>query len=237
MNLVSTYNANNPSIITKGLISNWDFSNPLCFIGVSGSTIYDLMPTHNNANANIGSLAYSYNANSGGFVMGSGKFITGSNSIIKSLTNVTACSWVNYTGGSGTAGNILAVGASSNRLFQYNVSNNVNSNGYHTGVETYSQNIGEHYSSNVSSVTGWHMWSICIGNNSITYYQDGTRINQQTGVNNMAPITNGGIQIGNDYFTTYFPGTISTVAVYNRLLSDSEVLYNYNATKYRFVNI
>jgi hypothetical protein len=50
-------------------------------------------------------------------------------------------------------------------------------------------------------------------------------------------ITSQSLRIGksSDSFWTAFTGKISLVNIYNRVLSASEVLQNYNATKFRYI--
>ena len=74
-----------------------------------------------------------------------------------------------------------------------------------------------------------------VANNTVSMYFNGV-LNQSalTRVLVYGGNTAGTIQLGRRTSGGYFNGNISNVQIYNRLLSDNEVLQNYNATKSRF---
>lgn len=89
---------------------------------------------------------------------------------------------------------------------------------------------------NASSANGnWH-------NMGLTY--DGNNLKAYFDVSNVANATRGSVvnteagplNIGtrNDAFFQHFVGDISTVTIYNKVLSDIEILQNYNVQKSRF---
>lgn len=64
-------------------------------------------------------------------------------------------------------------------------------------------------------------------------YENGVQVNTKSQTTNPAS-NNTKVYIGRDANSQYFPGKIANVKAYNKTLSDSEVLQNYNAQKTRF---
>ena len=83
-------------------------------------------------------------------------------------------------------------------------------------------------------VTGWHYWATAVGGGSINWYRDGSLINTTNGVAALGTTAGTTLTIGNDYYSTYLAGYINSIQVYNRVLSTTEVNYNYNADKWKF---
>jgi len=65
-------------------------------------------------------------------------------------------------------------------------------------------------------------------------YINGVALGSYTSRSNVALVAAGAIQIGTGYAGTVDVGYINSVTCYNRVLSATEVLQNYNATKTRF---
>ncbi len=91
------------------------------------------------------------------------------------------------------------------------------------------------YASDLSlnSSTSWNFGSFTWEGSSITIY-----LNGGTSSTSIVPFTNSGNVVIGVYPTlvngSFFNGKISNVQIYNRKLSASEILQNYNATKSRF---
>jgi hypothetical protein len=65
-------------------------------------------------------------------------------------------------------------------------------------------------------------------------YENGVQVSTNSQTINPAS-NNTKVYIGRDAASNYFPGKIANVKAYNKTLSDSEVLQNYNAQKARFI--
>jgi len=79
----------------------------------------------------------------------------------------------------------------------------------------------------------WHYYSITRSGTGVTLYVDG--ISVQTGTSSATLASNSISYIGNQpHNNRRWKGTITNVQIYNRALSSTEVLHNYNALKSRF---
>jgi hypothetical protein len=105
--------------------------------------------------------------------------------------------------------------------------------------------VSSHFISSSANVTN-NVWknatAICTGANSISLYVDGI-LNGSTTGNSYSGYSNSYIRIGGyrleapthpNSLPGYFTGNISVIQIYNRALSASEILQNYNAQKSRF---
>jgi hypothetical protein len=83
----------------------------------------------------------------------------------------------------------------------------------------------------------WHMFTgVAVTYGNLSIYVDGVFEASSTTTNYSFPNTNTQTISGLRRTTTsnYFPGNISSIQVYNRALSATEILQNYNAVKSRF---
>ena len=92
-------------------------------------------------------------------------------------------------------------------------------------------------SSTYPSLNAWHhlvcMWDGTTDSNGAKMYLDGSLFAQGTATNtNFA--TSNDIFVGGNRAGFYFDGRISTVKIYDKVLSATEALQNYNATKDRY---
>ena len=238
------YTTQNPGIITNGLISYYEFNNPNCYIG-HGTEVRDLFtPLGNTGQLNVSS-AYAYNINSGSMIFTT-EHITYQSIVctMNGIDNFTSgaisiCYWCRYDGGDGTQGIVVAGGSKifeghpqSNRIFQSGIQNNYNGGGI--VLEWYSVNTDEYFSSPIGTVNGWHQWTTTVGGGNINWYQDGNLINTQVGIPELSSTDIPVMQIGTDAYGNDFSGSINCLQIYNRILTLTEVAYNYNAGKWRF---
>jgi hypothetical protein len=87
-------------------------------------------------------------------------------------------------------------------------------------------------STSITFTTNWIMFTVTRNGTSISFYQNGILLSSQTlGGNN--PLTLRSIA---DFNGGGFPfaGNISQVQIYNRALSQQEILQNFNATRFRY---
>jgi hypothetical protein len=94
------------------------------------------------------------------------------------------------------------------------------------------------YNSTGYSFTDSKWFNFCVTRNSSTkelkWYVNG-ELNQEYITNNSTYLkTNNGISIGSLGTSYYMNGSVGTIKIYNRALSASEVLQNYNSQKSRF---
>jgi len=109
---------------------------------------------------------------------------------------------------------------------QYGTNNSI-------GGGLYARNIG----SGILVNTGWHNIVLTSDGSVFKLYVDGSIIETGSPIilaQNLSPLSIrlGRANTGTDVY--HYNGDVSNVSLYNRVLSPSEVLHNYNALKYRF---
>lgn len=235
-----------PNIITDGLVLYLDAANTKSY--VSGSTIWnDLSRGGNNGVLTNGPT---FNSSNGGSIVFDGvdDYITNigttsSFSFIQNTAIATLSFWVKFNSTSNLeyiAGNTptsaekgFFLGKNANGSLQVAVTNG---NGNPNSLVNYISPIG------LVNDTNWHNYTITIDKsiNTNTIYKDGVVFSSGTGTgawtlasgNSTRTLVLAAI---NNFFTLFFNGTISGAKIYNKALSVSEVLQNYNATKGRYL--
>jgi len=230
-------NSVQPRLVTNGLVMCLDAGNRESYVSGS-STIFDLSGTGNHGTLNNGPTFSS--ANNGSIVFdGSNDFISTTNSVNNPQTYTVAAWFKTSTGGGkkiigfessqvGAGGNYdrnLYIGTDNKIYFGQVDGANIR---VATSPSTYNDNI-------------WHYIVGTFGSegSTIRLYVDGVSV--ATGVAAFAQNYTGWWKIGGinlNLWTNgvngYYTGNIAAAHVYNRGLSASEVLQNYNALKGRF---
>jgi hypothetical protein len=200
-----------------------DAANTRSYSG-SGNTVYDISGSGNTSALTNGPTFSS--SNLGSFVLdGTNDYIN-----VNSLANIlpyTAYTKIAYfyVTSFSTANNIISGGYSGQHAFWLQVSNKLYAghNGAWstvTGNTTLSLNTWYFGAVTYNNVTGWKLY--------LNGREDGTSSDTTT-FNGNQEIVIGAYGAGN-----YFTGRISNVQVYNRALSATEIVQNYNATKKRY---
>ena len=221
-----------PTLITDGMILCLDGSNRRSYPG-TGVTWTDLSSSNKSGTGQTG-VTYS-SLNSGKFILNgdlSGYFSIPL--VTSTITNVTMSCWVNITTNS-LRGPFIVNGSA---------------NGYAIGVgndsyDTFGNNLIALFpfqrwiSTGVSLGLGWKHVAMTLDGSSLPrVYLNGQLINSYAGVNPGTPTTAtyigrevGGENVG---ITRAFGGEVGMVQMYNRRLSDSEILQNYNAQRKKY---
>ena len=221
-----------PTLVTDGLILCLDGSNRRSYPG-TGVTWTDLSSSGKSGTGQTG-VTYS-SLNSGKFILNgaeSGYFSIPL--VTTTITNVTMCCWVNITTTS-LRGPFIVNGSFT---------------GYAIGVgsdsyDTFGNNLIALFPGNrwigagVSLGLGWKHVAITLDGSSLPrIYLNGQLINSYAGINPRVPTTAtyigrevGGENVG---ITRAFGGEIGMAQMYNRQLSDAEILQNYNAQKKKY---
>ena len=208
-----------PRIIRDGLVLYLDAANSSSYI--SGSTAWNDISRNNNNGTLINGPTF--NSNNSGSIVFDG---VNDYAIHNSLNLGTVCSWglwVNYNSLSGTQvllGSNIANYYSlfyNGLTFYVNYAGSVGSLSYPTGL----------------SANTWYNIFLTRNGSTITVYLNGNSIGTMSGGSpTLATIFS---IIGAERTTVYFSNVkISNVLLYNRTLSASEVLQNYNVIKSRF---
>lgn len=216
-----------PRIVTNGLVLNLDAGNKKSYSG-SGNNWYDLSGRKNHCTLQTGTASY----NNGGIYFDMSTFWRGTDSGFSIGTNgSTQIIWSRP-----------ATISSNKLMFYYGTS----AGGQSRGLEVlstskyrfwgYGYDVDSNLSMNLNS------YNMCVG-----VYQGSDSPYQRTYLNNLVgstdslswnTVSSGYYYVGAD--TSYVVGTrawygnISIIQVYNRVLSQSEILQNYNALRGRF---
>ena len=212
-----------PIEATDGLVLHLDAGNTRSYPG-SGNTVYDLSGSGNTSALTNGPTYLS--SNLGAFVLdGSNDYIlVNSQANILSKTAYTKIALI-YISNFSTVNNIISGGFSGQHAFWMFGTDKLNAghNGaWNTVVGATSLSLNTWYFAAVtySNSTGWKLY--------LNGREDGTSADTTTFTGNQE------ISIGSYSTSNNFTGRIASVQVYNRVLSASEIVQNYNATKRRY---
>jgi len=211
-----------PKIVTDGLVLYLDAANTRSYPG-TGTTWSDLSRSGNNGILTNGPT---FNAGNGGSIVfdGSNDYVS-----LPTITNniYTIDFWYKMGGNDGSYGYFASSG----------------DNGFAIGEGGPGIGYGQFYywNSSVStglgtipSTTNWnHICTLInVSTNNIQIYGNGNQLSNSTISNMSTSVSNIGRYITSN--THYLKGNLALYKIYNRALSATEILQNYNATKTRF---
>jgi hypothetical protein len=229
-----------PKIVTDGLILALDAASPRSYPG-TGTTWYDLSGQGNNgtlvngptfSSANRGSIVFNYQDYVNTIDPGYPSSGTNSFSLEIVFRIPAGATWSN--GGSGTA--IIGRGdyAGSIGIIRSSTTNRVSFWVRLNGGITFNPSI-----SGISRDQFHHVLGTYNSSGVAKIYHNGNFITEQIG-SNVGTLDAGSYRLGGaiafgGVSGEYGQGDISLTKIYNRELSSTEVLQNYNATKSRFI--
>jgi hypothetical protein len=226
---------NGPRIVTDGLVVSLDAADRNSY--ASGSTVWNNLSGNNYAGSLINGAGF--NISNGGSISFDGidDYVSQTYNLIGS-TDFSIEIWARndhqrdpVTDNNSLAlGGIVAEGGSYLRYGVYNASNPTPGYVlfYAAGPNTF---VGPTFPNNFS-INAWHCYTFTRTTTSQRIYTDATLLGESTYSNTTAlSINYNGI---GRYAFTYWKGLIPTYRIYNRALSPTEILQNYNAQKSRF---
>jgi predicted outer membrane repeat protein len=229
-----------PRIVSNGLVLCLDAANKNSYRG-TGTTWTDL-----SGNNNTGTLTNGPTFSAGN--MGSILF-DGTNDYVDTVNTGTTFQFANVTftvslwikTTSSTGGVIISKGATASTagwLFQFDSSGTVSGTTKGSdGINTYNRSSTATVNNNTwrNIVSVYTTNTTTLGSNTTSIYIDGV-LSNGTGTLGGAvyATTTDTIQIGRRPTGAYWSGSVSNIQIYNRALSATEILQNYNATKSRF---
>jgi hypothetical protein len=235
---MSTLNGGPGNIVTNGLVLYLDAANYLSYI--SGSTTWNDLSGNNNTGSLVNGPTFS-STNAGSIVFDGVNDYGQVNQLDLSYTNkITVSFWFKYTSttvklpSEFTTNSDNTTGAFQIATSAVNPGDlyaHVYQGGYNMIRTNASYNDGLYH--NVSFVFDL---SLAV-DQKILCYVDGRVVNktQMQSTNVTANFLKSDLYIFSRAGTSFFqPGTLNTYQLYNRALTASEVLQNYNATKARF---
>lgn len=225
-----------PKFVTDGLVLCFDAANPRSYI--SGATVWNDLTY----NASGGTLTNgpTFSSSNGGSIVFDGvdDYVNlGNSSIITTFTQLTINCWVRLTSlpTSSNQGRVIIRGDDSYRLYWYfdsSVGNKLYFYSVDIGESTLSTSVS--YPTSNFSTNTWYNINATYDGSSTNLFVNGVLVANSTGKSGTITGTNDmnlGRSNGNEYF---LQGNMSLMQLYNRALSASEILQNYNATKSRF---
>jgi hypothetical protein len=220
--------SNGPTIVTNGLVLALDAGDRNSY--VSGSTTWiDLAGTNNGTLTN----GPTFNSGSGGSIVFDGvdDYVRSTNTL--SLTNITLNTWFYFTTLSdqicSQSWNYALTGGFTLEIYTSNLLFAVNGNGSNNWPQYSVSNLTTGRWYNITGTLSSNTQSLYLDGIFITSVTDAARNNANSGV----ALTVGARSSGGPA-SSFSTGRSSIVQIYNRALSASEVLQNYNATKGRF---
>ena len=214
-------------IVTNGLTLNLDASKTESYPG-SGNTWYDISGNSLNANLVNGPA---FNSSNGGSIVfdGSNDYGEISNDSRLNASTQTISVWYRATNLPTNWANLVGKHDFNASQFGYLLTDR--NNFYVKGTNAQQYNVGN----GNGIINTWYFVTATININSLLkFYLNGSFINS-SGVGNFT-ITNQPLRIGRsvDLYWNLFKGNIGQIMIHNRVLTDAEVLQNYNATRSRF---
>jgi len=226
-----------PNIVTDGLVLYLDGSNTKSY--VSGSTTWnDLTYSLNNGTLINGPT---FNSGNGGSIVfdGTNELVQGSG--ISNITALTISIWFKMTGPGSTGGvniiynSLFGINSGNRRILVSNSTNTGQTEGRILVQMGGSNYFSDNNSSGLTITNSWNNVVYTFSSDVATLYING--IIQTTQSNSSVTFPDANIYLGayNNPITAYaMKGNIAQSSVYNRALSATEVLQNYNATKRKF---
>ena len=238
-----------PIQVTDGLVFQFDPANFRSYSG-SGTTAYSLVGV--NSSSLLNGVGFT-TTNAGSFVFdGTNDYISTANIDLSTTNKITVCCWVKVL-------NYRETNGSSNVVYEFSSNFNGSTTGFIAafadGSPVYSSiypialgirgNSGYNlvgYSKTLVNDLSWHHWT-CIFDTSLsgnenTLYIDGV---SRAAISTPLQSDNGGnfgnfkLFIGNrDSSSIPANCNIGQVQIYNRALSQQEILQNFNATRFRY---
>ena len=223
--------ARGPKIVTSGLVLALDAADKLSYRG-SGTTWRDL-----SGNNNTGTLTNgpTFNAGNMGSIVfdGTDDYVAIANLFLNTITNITLQGWV-YISSTSLKGPFVKVGGGVNGYAIGVGGNDFDTSGnqiigIYPGVRWIL--TGNNYG------TGWKFFTLTLSTTSVpTFYLNGALIGSYPGTNPLTPTSGAyvGRNVGDELTVRAFAGNIATTQIYNRELTATEVLQNFNATRTKF---
>jgi hypothetical protein len=222
-------------IVTNGLVLALDAANQKSY--VSGSTIWNDL----SGNVNNGTLTNgpTFNSDNGGSIVfdGTNDYVNLSSNIglPSGNTSHTVSCWIYKQGDNTSNGYVSLISWGTNSVnqkrFIFVSSNSANNNKIYTGYYTNDNNWGTGITNNVWTHLVW-----TFNGSSESIYLNASLYGSRS-VSNVNTVLSTNRDIGGYFdsgFISYYNGRISNLQLYNRALTATEILQNYNAQKSRF---
>jgi hypothetical protein len=227
-----------PKIVTDGLVLYLDAANTKSY--VSGSTIWNDI----SRGGNIGTLTNgpTYSSTNGGSIVfdGVNDFVNLPYNSNYNFTTISSLTWIKtpiqYTGSSFKAiiskQSDIILDRDFNLYTWSSLGNGVINQFHFSTSRLTAYNAFINVPGGSLSLNTWHQVGFSVGNGFLNYILNGQIIQSTSTTGTFNATGSYSVKIGQA--DNNWLGNISNVLLYNRILSQEEVLQNYNATKSRF---
>ena len=217
-----------PATVTSGLILELDAANPKSYTSGS-STWYDTSGNKNNfTTGSIAAFPLYSSASNGIFNFTAVNYFTASSNIINNLSQMTISVWVYSSTSNYAASWIANDNLAANRSWYFGNNDGIS---YKFALWTGGGNRTDIQAS--YALNTWYNLIAWYDGSNVKLFTNGVQSGTlpKTGTIDFYnfPITIG--SISNQYL---FSGSVAHISIYNRALTNSEILTNYTATKGRF---
>jgi len=214
-------------IVTNGLVLALDAAKRDSYPG-TGTTWNDISGNGNNGTLTNGPT---FNGANGGSIVFDGTNDYVQTNYNTALTDFTACVWFKVPD-STNVGSARILDKSFINGFYLGKNYLGTANSWGGGVREAASPYGRYLTLTDGQ---WHFLVSTRSGTTHTLYGDGI-VNTTSGTVSSTPLSTSSMRIGIEFSTisSPFKGDISQVSIYNRALTPSEVLQNYNATKGRY---
>ena len=226
-----------PAIVTSGLVLCLDAANKVSYPG-SGTSWYNLSGTINTGTLTNGPTFSNLN---GGCIVfdGTDDYVNIPYNVnLNPTTNVSVSVWSRLTVSDSSIRNPIELSASGDELYFIIWRGDLSPKRWQCGIRQSNNTYVEPQSTTNTSINTWYNLGL-IANSStglVSFYINGVLDVSLAYNGTLKQNAAATLSIGSDPGAAirYWQGNISNVQIYNRALSATEVLQNYNATKTRF---
>jgi len=233
-----------PDIITNGLVLALDAANPLSYPG-SGNTWYDTSGNNNNATKNGNAANPTWNS-AGYFQFNASDGSTGANNIftvansatLQNLTDTTVqfvCAMETKTpvGSDYSWMCIVTKGEEGNQRPGTSVNQDPGLRYYHIECPGAVNSVGDLFTSADYTGNKYNMFQTRVSNAGGTQgWLNGVQVSSNGGLTTTG--TTSPLYIGSNGYFELFKGKFANLYIYNRALTDAELVQNYQALRTRF---
>ena len=227
-----------PKIVTNGLVLSLDAANNKSYPG-SGTTWTDLSGNDNNGTLTNGPTFSS--ANQGSIVFdGTNDYVGFTyNSVFNPSTSLTFSIWVKLTISDANIRNPIELSASADELYFILWRADLSPKRWGWGIKQ-SNNITIETTTSATnwSIDTWYNLTVVANATSgqVPFYYNGILDSSIAYNGTLKQNASATLSLGSDPGASrrYWQGNIANALIYNRALSATEILQNYNATKSRF---
>lgn len=223
-----------PTIVTRGLVLSLDAADKNSYPG-SGTTWMDMSGNGNNGTLTNGPT---FDSSNGGSIVfdGTNDYVTFPTGFLSQISNTTINFWFYWTDNQSWS-RVFDFGTGTTKYMFFTPKNGNSFTPRFAITDNFSSSERQITSNSGIATNTWYYYTITMNNSGASMYANGAYVSNNT-TSPLTPSSLGSTNqnwLGRSQFSDpYFQGRIANFSIYNRVLSDSEILQNYNVLKSRF---